>query len=160
MSKTLVAYFSVSGVTRRIAEDLAMLERADLFEIKPQTPYTPADLDWKDKQSRSSLEMQDLNCRPKMSDMVSDMEKYEKVFLGFPIWWEREPSIVDTFLDLHDFSGKKIIPFCTSGGSGIGETAKRLRELAGEKAVVKEGARLGGDVSEEDLKIWTQGLNV
>ena len=156
MKKAVVAYFSASGVTERAAKELAAACGADLFEIRPETPYTAEDLDWRNKQSRSSLEMADPDCRPAIVGGVEDMSAYDTVFVGFPIWWGREPSVVDTFLDSGDFSGKKIFPFCTSGGSGIGKTAERIRSIVGENVVVDEGRRLGGDVSEEDLKIWTE----
>lgn len=156
MSKVLVAYFSVSGVTEKVAEGLAKAEGADLFRICPEAPYTKEDLDWTNKQSRSTLEMQDPDCRPPITGQVQDMGQYDVVFIGFPIWWGREPSVVDTFLDAYDFTGKRLVPFCTSGGSGIGDTAKRIRSLTG--AEVDEGKRLGGTVSEADLKIWTEGL--
>ena len=160
MSKILVAYFSASGVTKNVAEELAKVEKAELFEITPETPYTTADLDWKNQQSRSTLEMKDINCRPAVTGQVENMAQYDIVFVGFPIWWGREPSVVDTFLDAYDFADKKIVPFCTSGGSGIGETAKRIWEIVGAKAMVEEGTRLGGTVSEEDLKTWTAGLGL
>ena len=160
MSKVLVAYFSASGVTRKVAEELAKVEKADLFEITPETLYTAADLDWKDQQSRSTLEMKDPTCRPAVAGQVEDMSQYGVVFVGFPIWWGREPSVVDTFLDAYDFSGKKIVPFCTSGGSGIGETAKRIQEIVGAAAAVEGGTRLGGTVSKEDLETWTAGLDL
>ena len=160
MSKILVAYFSASGVTKRVAEELAGVEKADLFEITPAILYTAEDLDWRDQQSRSTLEMKDLNCRPAITGQVENMAQYDVVFVGFPIWWGREPSVVDTFLDAYDFSGKKIIPFCTSGGSGIGETAKRIQEIAGQAATVEAGTRLGGTVSEEDLETWTAGFGL
>lgn len=160
MSKVLVAYFSASGVTRKVAEELAKVEEADLFEITPETLYTAADLDWKDQQSRSTLEMKDPTCRPAVAGQVEDMSQYGVVFVGFPIWWGREPSVVDTFLDAYDFSGKKIVPFCTSGGSGIGETAKRIQEIVGAAAAVEGGTRLGGTVSKEDLETWTAGLDL
>lgn len=123
-------------------------------------PTRRGDLDWNDQQSRSTLEMKDLSCRPAITGKVEKMDQYGVVFLGFPIWWGREPSVVDTFLDAYDFSGKKIIPFCTSGGSGIGDTAKRIRELAGPSATVEDGTRLGGEVSEKDLETWTAGLKL
>ncbi|MBO7403876.1 MAG: flavodoxin [Clostridia bacterium] len=156
MKKAWVAYFSASGVTEKVAKELARTAGADLFEIKPDPPYTAEDLDWRNKQSRSTLEMADPDCRPAIVGGVEDMGVYDTVFVGFPIWWGREPSVVDTFLDSADFSGKKIIPFCTSGGSGIGKTAERIRSIVGEGVIVDEGRRLGGDVSEEDLKIWTE----
>ena len=158
MSKILVAYFSASGVTEAAARKLANAEGADLFQICPEVPYNKEDLDWTNKQSRSTLEMQDLSCRPAICGQVEDMEQYDVVFVGFPIWWGREPSIIDTFLTAYDFKGKCIIPFCTSGGSNIGNTAQRIRELTG--ANVNEGKRLGGTVSEEDLKLWTDGLGL
>ena len=160
MSKVLVAYFSASGVTKKVAEGLAKVEKADLFEITPERLYTAADLDWKDQQSRSTLEMKDPDCRPTIIGQVENMAQYGVVFVGFPIWWGREPSVVDTFLDAYDFSGKKVVPFCTSGGSGIGETAKRIREIVGAEASVEDGTRLGRTVSQEDLETWTAGLGL
>lgn len=160
MSKILVAYFSASGVTKKVAEELAKVEKADLFEITPETLYTAEDLDWKNQQSRSTLEMKDLSCRPAIVGQVENMAQYDAVFVGFPVWWGREPSVVDTFLDAYDFGGKKIVPFCTSGGSGIGETAKRIQEIVGAEATVDEGTRLGGTVSEKDLETWTAGLGI
>lgn len=160
MSKVLVSYFSASGVTEKVAEELAKVESADLFRITPETAYTPADLDWRDKNSRSTLEMSDPNCRPPITGKVENMDQYDVVFVGFPIWWGREPSVVDTFLDAYSFKGKKVIPFCTSGGSGIGKTADRIRSIVGEGVSVDAGKRLGGQISEEDLKLWTDGLQL
>ena len=156
MSKMLVAYFSVSGVTRASAEHLAAATKADLFEIRPETPYTAADLDWTNKNSRSTLEMQDVNCRPALAADELDVANYDVVFVGFPIWWGRAPSIIDTFVEAHDFAGKCVIPFCTSGGSGVEGAVKRIQEITG--VTVGEGKRLGGTISEEDLKIWTETL--
>ena len=158
MSKKLVAFFSVSGVTAKVARQIAAVEDADCFEIVPEAPYTAADLDWTNKQSRSTLEMADLNCRPATTGRVEDMAQYDVIFLGFPIWWGREPSVVDTFLTAYDFSGKRIVPFCTSGGSDIGKTAERIQGLVGESARVDAGKRLGGEISKADLRIWTEGL--
>ena len=158
MRKMLVAYFSVGGVTETVAKELARAEGADLFQICPAEPYTAADLDWTTQQSRSTFEMQDPSCRPAVCTQVENMEQYDAVFVGFPIWWGREPSIVDTFLTAYDFKGKRLIPFCTSGGSDIGNTAQRIRALTG--ANVNEGKRLGGTVSSEDLKIWMEGLRL
>ena len=160
MSKKLVAYFSVSGVTAKVAQEIAAVEAADCFEIKPEAPYTKEDLDWTNKQSRSTLEMSDLNCRPAITGCVENMAQYDVIFVGFPIWWGREPSAVDTFLTAYDFSGKKIVPFCTSGGSDIGKTAERIQSLVGGSACVDAGKRLGGEISESDLKIWTEGLRL
>ena len=128
MSKTLVAYFSASGVTARAAREIAAAVGADLCEIVPAQPYTEADLDWRDKKSRSTREMNDPACRPAIAGGEGDLGRYDTVFLGFPIWWYVEPRIVDTFLERHDFSGKTVIPFATSGGSGIGKAEKSLEE--------------------------------
>ena len=160
MSKVLVAYFSASGVTAKVAQEIAAVEAADCFEIKPEAPYTKEDLDWTNKQSRSTLEMNDLNCRPAITGCVENMADYDVVFVGFPIWWGREPSAVDTCLTAYDFGDKKIIPFCTSGGSDIGKTCERIQSLVGENACVDTGKRLGGEISEADLKIWTDGLQL
>ena len=128
MKKVLVAYFSASGVTARAAKELAQALGADLYEIRPETPYTAADLDWTDKKSRSTVEMNDPACRPAIAEPVKNMEQYDAVFVGFPVWWYVEPRIVDTFLESYDFSGKTLIPFATSGGSGIAKAEKSLRE--------------------------------
>ena len=116
MSKKLVAYFSTSGVTKRYAEKLANATSADLFEIKPSIPYTSADLNWQDKNSRSSVEMKNPDSRPEIAEKLPDMDSYNIVFVGFPIWWYVAPTIIDTFLESYDFSGKTVIPFATSGG--------------------------------------------
>lgn len=158
MSKKLVAFFSASGVTKKLAADLAKLEQADLFEIVPESLYTKEDLNYSKKDSRSSTEMADLNCRPAVKCKLANMEDYDIVFVGFPIWWGREPSVVDTFLDGYDFAGKKIVPFCTSGGSGIDAASDRIASLTG--ASVDRGLRLGGDYCEADLKLWTDGLDL
>lgn len=158
MAKILVAYFSATGVTEKVAKELAKTENADLFQICPEVQYSAADLDWTNKQSRSTLEMQDLNCRPAVCSQVQNMEQYDVVFVGFPIWWGREPSVVDTFLTAYDFKEKCIIPFCTSGGSEMGNTTERISKLT--EAKVDEGKRLGGSVLEEDLKLWTERLGL
>ena len=128
MKKTLVVYFSASGVTARAAKEVAAAVGADLYEIRPEQPYTAADLDWMDKRSRSTIEMNDPGCRPAIAEPVEQMEQYDTVFVGFPVWWYVEPRIVDTFLESYDFSGKTLIPFATSGGSGIGKAEKSLQE--------------------------------
>ena len=138
MKKTLVAYFSASGVTERAAKEIAGAVDADLYEILPTQPYTDADLDWTDKKSRSTAEMNDPACRPEIAGTVENIEQYDTVFIGFPIWWYVEPRIVDTFLESYDFSGKTVIPFATSGGSGIGGAEKSLREHC-PKANWKQG---------------------
>lgn len=128
MSKTLVAYFSASGVTARVAKEVADAAGADLYEIRPAQLYSPGDLDWMDKKSRSTLEMNDPACRPAIEGQVKGMEQYDTILIGFPIWWYVEPRIVDTFLESYDFSGKTLIPFATSGGSGISKAQKSLQE--------------------------------
>ena len=157
MGKTLVAYFSASGVTAGVADKLASAAGADLFEIAPAEPYTKADLDWTNKQSRSSVEMNDRSCRPAIATRVEDMAQYDTVFVGFPVWWYRQPSIIDTFLEGYDFTGKKIVPFCTSGGSGLGQAPEYMQELV-PAANVLMGRRLSANVSEEELKNWVEGV--
>ena len=155
MSKALVAYFSASGVTGRVAEKLSKGIGADLFEIVPEQLYTDADLNWMDKKSRSTLEMNDRSSRPAISSKVSDMGGYDTVFVGFPIWWYREPSIIDTFMEAYDFGGKTVVPFATSGGSGLGESAKNMQALA-PGAKVKDGKRFSSGASESDLAAWAK----
>lgn len=155
MKRVLVAYFSASGVTARVARELAASVGADLFAIEPAVPYTPDDLDWRDKDSRSTLEMQDRDCRPAIASRVADMAAYDVVFVGFPIWWYREPSIIDTFMEAYDFAGKRVIPFATSGGSGLGKTADNLRALA-PAADVRPGRLLPSRATAEDLTPWAQ----
>ena len=138
MRKVLIAYFSASGVTARAAKEMAQATGADLYEIRPAEPYTAADLNWMDKGSRSTREMRDPACRPAVAEPVEDMGQYETVFVGFPIWWGVEPRIVDTFLESYDFSGKTLIPFATSGGSGVGRAEKSLRERC-PKAAWQQG---------------------
>lgn len=127
MAKALIAYFSASGVTARAAKEMAAATGADLYEIQSAEPYTDADLNWMDKKSRSTIEMNDPACRPAIAGGVQDMAQYDTVLIGFPIWWYVEPRIVDTFLESYDFSGKTLIPFATSGGSGIGKAEKSLQ---------------------------------
>ena len=157
MSSTLVAYFSASGVTAGVAEKLAKVLVADLFEIVPEQLYTKADLNWMNKNSRSSVEMKDRAARPKIASRVENMAQYDTVFVGFPVWWYREPSIIDTFMEMYDFTGITIVPFCTSGTSGPGDSAKNMQELA-PGAKVLEGKRLKARVSEKDLKEWLESI--
>ena len=138
MSKTLVAYFSASGTTARAAREIADAVGADLYEIRPAEPYSSADLNWMDKKSRSTVEMNDPASRPAIADPVRDMAQYDTVFVGFPIWWYVEPRIIDTFLERYDLSGKTVIPFATSGGSGIGKAEKSLQDHC-PKAAWKKG---------------------
>ena len=157
MSKTLVAYFSASGVTAKVAKKLASATDADLFEIQPQLRYTNDDLNWQNSRSRSSVEMNDRSCRPAIASAVENMAQYDSVFVGFPIWWYREPSIIDTFMEAYDFSGKKVIPFCTSGGSGLGDAAQNMQNLAPGAAVVN-GKKFSPSVSESEIKLWAEGV--
>lgn len=149
MTKKLVAYFSATGTTEKVARALAEATGADLFQIVPEVPYTAADLDWNDKMSRSSREMADKSSRPAISSRVKNIDTYETVFIGFPIWWYIAPTIVNTFLEQYDFAGKKVIPFATSGGSGMGETNRWLAPscpganlLPGKRLSLGSGAAL------------------
>lgn len=153
MGKTLVAYFSASGVTAKMAEKLAGAIGADLFEIKPEIPYTNADLDWQNSRSRSSVEMNDKSSRPAIASKVDDMTQYDVVFVGFPVWWYREPSIIDTFMEMYDFSGKTVVPFATSGMSPVGDSGKNMQALAPTAKVVS-GKRFPNGVSADELKKW------
>ena len=155
--KTLVAFFSASGVTRRAAEKLAAAVGGDLYEIRPAVPYTRADLNWQDKRSRSSMEMNDPASRPELADTDAPVAGYDRIFLGFPIWWYTAPTIIHSFLESYDFSGKTIILFATSGGSGLGKTAKELASSCPGAKVV-EGKLLNGRLSESELKEWASGL--
>lgn len=155
MAKQLVAYFSASAgsVTKGVAEKLAAATGADLFRIQPETPYTAGDLDWTDKQSRSSLEEADENSRPTMKQPTPDVSAYDVIYVGFPIWWYREPRIIDTFLEGGDFAGKTIIPFATSGSSQMGDTGKKMQAVV-PAATVEEGRRFPASVTEAELKSW------
>ena len=157
MSKTLVAYFSASGVTAAVAKKLAAVVGADLFEIQPEQLYTDDDLNWQNSRSRSSVEMNDRSCRPAIASAVENMTQYDAVFVGFPVWWYREPSIIDTFMEAYDFSGKKVVPFCTSGGSGLGDSAQNMQALA-PGATVVNGKRFSSSVSESELKAWAESV--
>ena len=154
--KILVAYFSASGVTKRAASLLAKAANADLFEIQPKTPYKAADLDWRNKESRSSLEMNDPASRPEIKSRVDDLSDYDTIFLGFPVWWYTAPTIIKTFLEAHDFSGREIVLFATSGGSGLGKTESALKPCA-PNAVWKGGKLLNG-ASEASLKSWVESV--
>lgn len=153
MRKALVAYFSASGVTAKVAERLAEKTGAGLFEIEPEALYTDADLDWRDQSSRSSVEMNDRKSRPAIRSRVEDMDQYDVVFVGFPVWWYREPSIIDTFMEAYDFTGKTVVPFATSGGSPIGDSGKNMQALA-PGAKVMAGKRFGADTSQDALGAW------
>lgn len=154
MSDILVAYFSASGVTAKVAKKLADVTGADLFEIVPAVPYTRADLDWTDRNSRSSREMRDKSFRPAIAE-TTDTSKYGVIFVGFPIWWYVAPTIVNTFLESCDLQGKTIVPFATSGGSGMGNTAEELK-VSCKGAIVKSGRRFRANVSEEEIADWAK----
>lgn len=159
MNRTLVAYFSASGVTAKLAENLAEAIGADIFEIEPEVPYTTADLDWTNKQSRSSVEMNDPKSRPAVRYIRDNMQDYDTVFVGFPIWWYVAPTIINTFLESYDLSGKTIIPFATSGGSGMGKTnEKLLPSCKGAKLI--EGKVLSGRASKSELSDWVDSLKM
>ena len=160
MSKKLVAYFSAGGVTRKVAETLAAATGADLYEIKPQVAYTKADLDWQDKNSRSSVEMSDKTARPAIADQAANVGAYEVIFVGFPIWWYDAPTIINTFLESYDFKGKTIVPFATSGGSGIGETAAHLQRSVDSAATITTGKLLNGPQTKESLTAWVNSLGL
>ena len=155
-NKILVAYFSASGVTGKTAKTLAEAINADLYEIAPEKPYTDADLNWNDKNSRSSIEMSDKSSRPAISGKVDNMDDYDTIFVGFPIWWYIAPTIINTFLESYDLTGKTIIPFATSGGSGMGRTNDYLRESC-KGAKLLDGKLLNRQ-SAQSIKVWVESL--
>ena len=157
--KTLVAYFSASGSTAKLANTLAAAADAALYEIRPAVPYERRDLNWMDKKARTTVEMQDPSCRPAMADTAAPIAEADVIFLGFPIWWYREPSIIDSFLEAYDFSGKTVVPFFTSGGSQLGEGQGRIEMLA-KGAQVLSGRRFAARASESELKDWIAGLRL
>lgn len=158
-TNVLVAYFSATGTTEGVAENIVAGLNADLYEIVPQEPYTDADLNYNDDDSRSTIEMNDPDARPAISGSVENMEQYDIVFIGYPIWWGEAPRIISTFVESYDFSGKTIVPFCTSGGSGIGSSAEDLEELT-SGAEWLSGSRLRGSDSQEDVMEWVNGLGL
>ncbi|EMB45766.1 flavodoxin [Treponema denticola] len=153
MAKKLIAFFSASGVTAQAARVLAEAAGADLYEIKPAVPYTKADLDWMDKKSRSTLEMKDKNSRPALVDNDAHIADYNVIFIGFQIWWYIAPTIINTFLERYDFTGKKIVLFATSGGSGFGKAVVNLQPSA-PKATIIEGKLLNGQLNKTELAEW------
>ena len=159
MSRKLVAYFSASGVTAKVAESLSEAIGADIYEIEPDVPYTKADLNWMDKQSRSTLEMNDPASRPAIKGMRDNMEDYDTVFVGFPIWWYVAPTIINTFLESYDLTGKTIIPFATSGGSAMGKTNEKL-QLSCPNSKLIEGKVFKKSASKADLAAWVDGLKL
>lgn len=157
MSNCLVAYFSASGVTARAAKSLAQAADADLYEIRPAQPYTDADLNWMNQNSRSSVEMNHRAFRPELADHDAPVDSHDTILLGFPIWWGVAPTIVNTFLESYDFSGKTIFLFATSGGSGLGRTAEALAPSC-PGATIKNGGMLNGSLSEKALRKWVETL--
>ena len=160
MSKKLVAYLSASGVTADVAKKLAQAAEADLYEIRPEVPYTKADLDWMDKNARSTVEMKDKSSRPAIADKNANIAAYDVIFIGFPIWWYVAPTIINTFLESYDFSNKTIVLFATSGGSGFGKTVQGLKGSVSDKAVIREGKLLNGGQTAQDLRRWVETLMV
>ena len=157
--KTVTAYFSAQGNTAKLAKTLAAAAEAELYEICPAVPYERKDLNWMDKKSRSTVEMQDPDCRPALADTDAPVAEADVIFLGFPIWWYREPSIIDSFLDAYDWTGKTLVPFFTSGGSDLGEGQGRIETLA-KGAKVLRGKRFSARASESELKKWMESLNI
>lgn len=160
MSKKLVAYFSASGVTKKVAETLSKATEADIYEIKPAIPYSVADLNWRDKKSRSSVEMRDWKSRPEMVKDDFSIDEYDTIFIGFPIWWYIAPTIINTFLEKHDFSNKKIVLFATSGGSRFGKTVDNIKPSVSNSTEIIEGDILNGHQSLEKLQKWVEQLNI
>lgn len=159
MRKILVAYFSASGETEKLAKTIASVTGGDLFAIKPEVPYTAADLDWQDKHSRSTVEMNDDKSRPAIAGAVANIAQYDTVFIGFPIWWYQAPRIIETFLESYDFSGKTLIPFATSGGSGLGKTVSILQKCC-PGARMDTGKRLSSRESAASVQTWVDGLSI
>ena len=160
MSKTLIAYFSASGETARLAKTIASVTGGDLFEIRPETAYTAADLNWNDQNSRSTVEMKDEASRPPIANRVADIKKYDVVFVGFPIWWYQAPRIIETFLESYDFTGKAIVPFATSGGSGMGKTESILKACCNSDTKWLPGKRLNSCESAAAVRQWLDGLHL
>lgn len=152
MTRTLVAFFSASGNTRDVAKRLAAAAGAELYEIRPAIPYTYADLNWQDKSSRTSIEMRDRRSRPALADRDANIAAYDTILLGFPIWWYVAPTIINTFLESYDFSGKTIILFATSGGSRFGNTVQALKHSVSSTTTIREGRILNGRINESDMK--------
>ncbi|MDO4535415.1 MAG: flavodoxin [Clostridium perfringens] len=160
MSKTLVAYFSCSGITEKLAKTLSSVVHGDLYKIEPRVPYTDADLNWHDKNSRSSIEMKDMKSRPQIESKLENMNDYDVVYVGFPIWWYVAPTIINTFLESYDFSGKIVIPFATSGMSGVGETDKWLHPSCSKETNWRPAKRFGNVNDKIALKSWVNGLKL
>ena len=157
MNKVLVAYFSATGTTKKVAEKLAKATGGNLFEIKPQVEYTSEDLNWNDKKSRSSVEMNDEFSRPEIENVVENIDDYDTVFVGFPVWWYIPPRIIQTFVEKHNMSGKRIIAFATSGGSGIKGSTDFLKKNYSDLNII-EGKRFGWNESLESIGAWVEKI--
>ena len=153
----LVVVFSATGTTKGVAEKIAAIENADFYEIIPAEPYSSDDLNWNDRNSRSTKEQNDSSARPEIAGEAIDLNGYTKIYIGYPIWWGEEPRIMDTFVESYDFGDATVIPFCTSGGSGIGRSGKNLADNAGSGNWL-DGARHSGNISEDELRSWINGL--
>lgn len=160
MNKTLVAYFSCSGVTERLAKNLASVVGSELYKIEPVAPYTDADLNWHDSKARSTIEMENKQSRPEIAGIVQNMDDYDVVYVGFPIWWYIAPTIINTFLESYDFSGKTVIPFATSGMSGVGETDKWLHASCSKETKWRPAKRFDSGVNSKTLKTWVDSLKL
>ena len=160
MSKKLVAYFSASGVTAKVAENLSDALGADLFEIVPKVRYTKADLDWRDKTSRSTIEMNDPSSRPEIEALRDNVANYDTIYVGFPIWWYVAPRIIESFLESYDFSGKTVVPFCTSGGSGVDGCDIKLHANCSAATNWRSGRLWNGDVTTDALRAWVDSLKL
>ena len=157
-SEVIVVVFSATGTTKGVAERIAAVENADFYEIIPSEPYSDADLNWNDSNSRTTKEQNDSSVRPEIAGERIELDKYTRIYIGYPIWWGEEPRIMDTFVESYDFGDAEVIPFCTSGGSGIGRSGSNLASLAGSGNWL-DGDRLDAGISEDELKTWISGLN-
>ena len=160
LGKTLVAYFSCSSVTEELAKALASVVEGDLFRIEPTVPYTDDDLNWNDRNSRSTIEMQDRKSRPEIANTIQNIDGYDIVFVGFPIWWYVAPTIINTFLESYDFSGKTVIPFATSGTSGVGDTDKHLHTSCSKSTKWRPAMRFGQPFNKGEIAVWVDSLNL
>jgi len=159
MNKKLVAYFSASGTTAKVAETLAEAIGADIFEIVPEVPYTKADLNWQDEASRSTIEMKNPSSRPSIAVKRDNMDDYDTIFVGFPIWWYVAPTIINTFLESYDLAGKTVIPFATSGGSGMGKTQEKLQPSCATSKLL-EGRVFASSIGKAELAAWVENLHL
>jgi flavodoxin len=160
MKNILIAYFSCTGNTRFLAEQIAQVSKAELYEIKPKIPYSSEDLNWRNNSSRTNIEQKDTSSRPAISDNAENMEQYDIIFLGYPIWYGQAPKIIYTFLESYDFSGKTIVPFCTSGSSPIGSSASNLHRLCSNNTTWLSGSRFARNTSRSEIVTWINGLGI